>query len=119
MQKKIEFEQGNLIINYCNNSQNISFFETREDSEPIEIIFIPKNHITEKFCFEYTTEIMPEIINETKLILKKNSEFYNNFDIDFFSDFFGFISFKDGDAEIVCESWMRLNFKLKKRLSDK
>ncbi len=117
MQKTINFEKGTLIIGYCDNSQDVSIFLNGEFTEPITFTFIPLAEIqmTEKSCVDYTKEIMPLIINEAKILISKNKEFYRNFEIDFLSRFAGFNLDRhvlDRDLLIVRKSWMRLISKL-------
>ena len=116
MQKELKFEKGNLIIGYCDNSQDISVYESREYTEPIRCTFIPNVEMTEKECLKYTNENMPKIIEEVKIVISENNEFYKNFEIDFNSEFLGYNLYRhplNRDLLIVSESWMRLKCELK------
>ncbi|MRX67052.1 hypothetical protein SAMN06265349_102985 [Flavobacterium resistens] len=115
MQKKLSFEKGTLVIGYCDNSQDISVYESGEYTEPIRLTFIPNLIMTEDICIEYTNEIMPKIIAETKIIISENDDFYKNFEFDFNSEFLGFQLERNAlnNRLIVGESWMRLKYHLK------
>jgi len=117
MEKRVKFENGYLIIGYCDNSQDISVYETGKYTEPIKFIFVPNNEMTERECLEYTNKIMPQIIEEAKKVITENNEFYINFKIDFDSEFLGYSLYRhhlNRDLLIVSESWMRLKCELKK-----
>ncbi len=118
MQKEIKFENGILIIGYCDNSQDISVYESGEYTEPIRFTFIPNIEMTERKCLEYTNENMVKIIEEAKIVITENNEFYKNFEIDFNSEFLGYNLYRNHlnrDLLIVSESWMRLKCKLKEK----
>jgi len=116
MQKNIEFEKGNLIIGYCDNSQDISVYKSGKYTEPITLKFIPKNEMSENQCLEYTNRIIDQVIAETKIIISENKEFYKNFEVEFNSEFLGYYLYRhhlNRDLLIVSESWMRVKCKLK------
>ena len=50
MQKEIKFNRGTVIIGYCENSQNVSVFETDIYSEPIRVTFVPNIEMNEEEC---------------------------------------------------------------------
>lgn len=115
MEKQIKFENGNLKIGYCDNSQDISIYESGEYTEPIRITFIPSIEMTEADCLKYTNENMSRIIEETKIVIAENNDFYKNFKIDFNSEFTGYNldrNHLNRDLLIVCKSWMYLKCEL-------
>ena len=119
MQKKIEFEKGNLIIGYCDNSQDISVYESGKYTEPITLKFIPKYEMSENQCLEYTNKIIEQVIEQTKIIISENEEFYKNFEVDLNSEFLGYYFYRhqtNRDLLIVSESWMRVKCKLKEAI---
>lgn len=120
MQKKIKFDKGDLIIGFCDNSQDISVYESGKYTEPIKFTFIPNIQMTEKVCLEYTNQKMPIIIQEAKKIINENNEFYKNFEFDFNSEFLGYSLYRhhlNRDLLIVSESWMHLKCELTKEKS--
>ena len=118
MQKEVKFEKGNLVIGYCDNSHDISIFESSE-SEPLTLTFKPTVIMNSSKCSEYTNEIIHEIIKEAKIVVSENNEFYKNFEIEFNSEFSGSFSHRhtiNRDLLKVSESWMFVNWKLKNRI---
>lgn len=115
MKKEIKFGNGNLIIGYCDNFQDISVYQSGEYIEPIRFRFLPNIEMTEGKCLECTSENMTKIIEEAKIVITGNSQFYKNFEIDFNSKFTGFSLYSNHLSRdlFVSESWMRLKCKLK------
>jgi hypothetical protein len=119
MQKKIEFEKGNLIIGYCDNLQDISVYVSEQFTEPIKISFVPKIEMDEKYCLEFTNKHMIEIILEAKKIIQENDEFYKNFEISFYSEFTGYSLYRhklNRNILIVASSSLNVDCKLKNNL---
>lgn len=117
MQKEIKFNKGTIIIGYCENSQDVSVFETGPYSEPIRVTFIPNIEMTEQECSKYTYENLENIIRETKVVISENSEFYDNFEITFYNEFSGYSLYRhhlNSNILIVSNSTMNVNCKLKK-----
>jgi len=118
MQKEITFNEGKLLIGYCENSQDISVYETGMYTEPIKVTFIPSIEMTEESCFEYTNENMKSIIKEIKIVISENNVFYDNFEITFNDEFTGYSLYKhhlNRDLLIV-SSTLNINCNLKKRI---
>lgn len=119
MEKEIKFNEGHFVIGYCENSQDISVYENGEFTEPIRVTFTPNVEMTEQRCLEYTNENMKNIIEEIKIIISENSEFYENFEITFNSEFSGYSLYRhhlNRDLLIVSNSTMHINCKLKKNI---
>ena len=91
MQKVLEYDEGKFIIGYCDNSQDISIFENGDYTDTIRIEFFPKGIMNEKTCSDYTDKFIEEVINEAKILIQENNEFYENFEINFYSEFTGYI----------------------------
>ena len=119
MQKEIKFNEGKLLIGYCENSQDISVYESGEYTEPIRVTFIPKSKMTEQKCLEYTNENLKSIIEEIKIIITENNLFYNNFEITFNNEFTGFSLCRHNlnrDLLIVSNTTMNVDCKLKNNI---
>ena len=115
MQKEIKYSKGTLIIGYCENSQDISVFETDMYLEPIRVTFVPNTEMNEEECSKYTSENLDNIIQETKSIIYENFEFYNNFEITFNNEFTGYSLYRhhlNRDLLIVSKSTINVNCKL-------
>jgi hypothetical protein len=119
MQKDIKYNEGKLLINYCENSQDISVYENGTYSETIRVTFIPNIEMTEQRCSSYTNENMKSIIEEIKTIISENIVFYDNFEISFNNEFTGYSLYGhhlNRDLLIVSTSTMNVNCKLKNRI---
>jgi hypothetical protein len=90
MQKEIIFEKGTIKIIYSGKLDDFNYYKNERPLNPIIIQFIPCFKMTENQCLNYTDEIMFDIVNEVKLLIKQNSELYDNFIIDYNSKFTGF-----------------------------
>jgi hypothetical protein len=112
MQKKIEFENGNLSIEYWKGSRNILDYIDGKFSNPIILRFTCYRLFNKKKCIEYIKEIMPEIENETEKVIKENIEFYKNFDISISPSMFGYIGPINtnfvGECEITIECKLKI-----------
>lgn len=86
-EKIIEFKKGNLLIGYFDNSQDISVFGSETYTGPLRITFIPNVEMKENECLDYANKNMTKIIEEAKIIISENNEFYKHFEIDFNSEF--------------------------------
>lgn len=120
MQKKIEFEEGNFIIGYCDNLQDISVYVSEQFTEPIKISFVPKIEMNEKYCLEYTNKHIAEIVLEAKKIIQENIEFYKNFEISFYSEFTGYSLYRhklNRDILMVSSSSLNIDCKLINKLN--
>ena len=49
MQKKIEFEEGNFIIGYCDNLQDISVYVSEQFTELIKIYFYLRSYTAQMY----------------------------------------------------------------------
>ena len=119
MQKEIKYNEGKLLIGYCENSQDISVYESRKYTEPIRVTFIPNIEMTEQRCCEYTKNNLKSIIEEIKIIINENNSFYDNFDITFYDKFTGYSLYRHNlnrDLLIVSNSTMNVDCKLKQKV---
>jgi hypothetical protein len=117
MQKEIKFEKGKLLIGYCDNPQDISVYESGELIDPIELRFFTNVEMKENECLDYANKNMSKIIEEAKIIVSENNEFYKHFEIDFNSEFTSRSLYRhhlNRNLEIVSEISMRPKCKLKK-----
>ena len=117
MQKEIKYNEGLLLIGYCENSQDISVYENGFYTEPLRVTFIPNIEMTEHNCSVYTSEDMKSIIKELKITISENNIFYDNFEIQFNNKFTGYSLYRhhlNRDLLIVSNSTMNVNCKLKK-----
>ena len=117
MQKEIKFNKGTVIIGYCENSQDVSVFETEIYSELIRVTFVPNIEMNEEECSKYTYENLENIIRETKIVISENFEFYEKFEITFNNEFTGYSLYRhhlNRDLLIVSKSTMNVKCELKK-----
>ena len=119
MHKEIKYDEGTLLIGYCENSQDISVYENGTYTEPVRVTFIPNIEMTKQKCLTYTNENMKSIIEDIKTTISENNVFYDNFEISFNNEFTGYSLRRhhlNRDLLIVSNSTMNVNCKLKNRI---
>jgi hypothetical protein len=114
MRTEIKFNKGNVLIDYCDNTQDISICENEIYSNPMRITFMPNTTMTECICLEYTNSIMDKVIEEGNKIINKNVEVFKNFEINFNSHFSAYCLHRSNENLIVSQSGMHVNCKFKK-----
>ena len=119
MQKVIKYNEGTLVIGYCENAQDISFYKNGTYLDPIRVTFIPNIVMSEQTCSKHLNENMKNIIADIKNIITENNIFYDNFEVSFDSDFTGYSIYRNHlnrDLLLVYKSTMNVNCKLKNNI---
>ena len=82
MQKKLEYNEGNFIIGYC-ESHDIVNFKNKEILKPVTIEFITDQINDEKNCILFANSLKGDLVNEAEKLFIKNSSFYQYLEISF------------------------------------